>query len=238
MFRILIAALLAAGSPQPAVAATPASPATDVGSHHALALELAQTGQPTVLLIEGVLMGYDLATQAQKPDEDALEVEKEFPGFLAKVQQRGRAELESLIAERAPALHRQLADIYAANLNDAQMRDMMGFLRSPTGAKFVRSMMLSSTGAASADDLTLTAEEVATENRAAATETMKKMSGDEWLEFMKFATSPAGQANRALAEKAQPVVASVMTDLMAEFASRMEPITIEILEGYLKDKAD
>lgn len=237
MLRILTAALLANAAIHPTNAAAQAAPAA-ASSHEALALELAQLGQPTALLVEGVLMGYDLASKEQKPDADAAQVEEEFPGFMAKVQQRGRAELERLMTERAPALHRQLADLYAANLTDPQMRDMMAFLRTPTGLKFVRSMMLSSSGANSAEDLTLTAEEVAAENRAAASETMKKLSGDEWLELMKFATSPAGQANRALAEKAQPLVATSMTAIMTEFTKRMEPITMDILESHIKAKAD
>lgn len=236
MLRILTVALLATAAMQPASAAQTAPTAT--ANHQALAFELAQIGQPTALLVEGVLMGYDLAAKEQTPDADATEVEKEFPGFLTKVQQRGRAELERLMTDRAPSLHRQLADLYAANLTDPQMRDMMAFLRTPTGVKFVRSMMLSSSGANPADDLKLTAEEVAAENRAAATETMKKLSGDEWLELMKFATSPAGQANRALTQKAQPLVAAAMTGIMTEFTKRMEPITMDILESYIKAKAD
>lgn len=236
MLRILTVALLAATAVQPAGAAQAAS--ASAVSHQALALELAQLGQPTALLVEGVLMGYDLASKEQKPDAESTEVEKEFPGFIAQVQQRGRAELERLMVERAPGLHRQLADLYAANLTDAEMRDIMTFLRSPTGLKFVRSMMLSSSGANSADDLELTVEEVAAENRAAAAATMKKLSGAEWIELMKFATSPAGQANRALAEKAQPLVATAMTGIMTEFSTRMEPITVGILEGYIKAAAN
>lgn len=237
MLRILTAAVLATAAFQPARVASQAAPSAAT-SHQALALELAQMGQPTALLVEGVLMGYDLASKEQKADADAAEIEKEFPGFMAKVQQSGRAELERLMTERAPGLHRQLADLYAANLTDPQMRDMIAFLRTPTGVKFVRSMMLSSSGADSADDLKLTAEEVAAENRAAASETMKKLSGEEWLELMKFATSPAGQANRALTEKAQPIVATAMTAIMTEFTKRMEPITMGILESYIKANAD
>ena len=196
-----------------------------------LALELARVSQPKELLVEAVLKGFDQAA-AEEPDEEMAAIEKEFPGFLGKVRVRGRAELASLMTERAPVLQQRIADVYAAEVAEEHIRSLITFMKSPTGSKLLRTMTLAPSTSSPADDLTLTKEEVAQETRSAAAHSLKQMSGDENIELIKFAVSPAGQANRRVAPKIQEIVATGMTEIMTEFTARMEPITVELLEAY------
>jgi hypothetical protein len=233
------AALLAAqpsyAVPPVPVPAVPAPAASRPAASKELALELARLGQPTALLVEGVLKGYDLAAAKEKehPGEETIALEKEYPGFLDKLRARGREELIAIMTERAPVLHEKLADVYVANLSDANMRQVISFFQTPTGKKFIRSMAMSPPGNA-ADDLKLTEAEVADASKSAAAYSLKQMSADEWVELVKFGTSPAGRANRAVNAKVEPVVATVLTELMTDFAKRMQPITMELLEQYSK----
>ena len=228
-----VAAALVA-QPSFAAPAVPVPAAPRPAASKELALEVARHGQPTALLVEGVLKGYDhaAAEEREHPREEAIELEKQFPGFLGKLQARGREELAALMAERAPVLHERLAEVYAANLSDADMRALIAFFETPTGKKFVRSMALSPPSSNAADDLELTEAEVAAAGKSAAAYSLKQMSGDEWVELVKFGASPAGRANRALNAKVQPVVATIMTEIMTDFTKRMQPITMEVLEPY------
>ena len=95
-------------------------------------------------------------------------------------------------------------------------------------------MALSPPAGNAADDLQLTQAEVADATKSAAAYSLKQMTGDEWVELVKFGTSPAGRANRALNAKVEPVVATVMTEMMTDFTKRMQPIAMEVLEQYTK----
>lgn len=231
---IFAAAAALVAQPSWAAPAVPASAAARPAASKDLALELARLGQPQELLVEGVLKGFDQAAANEKPDEETVALEKEFPGFLAELRVRGRKELASLMAERAPILQERLAEIYVANLSDADMRAVIAFFQTPTGRKFVRTMALSPPAGNAADDLQLTQAEVADATKSAAAYSLKQMTGDEWVELVKFGTSPAGRANRALNAKVEPVVATVMTEMMTDFTKRMQPIAMEVLEQYTK----
>lgn len=234
---ILLAALVAA-SPSSASSPEPATvEAAPSAARRQLALELAKISQPADLLVEAVITGYDQAA-AEDADEEMVAINKEFPGFLDKVRLRGRDEIATLMAARAPLLQQKVADVYAADLEEDHLRQLISFLKSPTGQKFIRTMALAPGSSWTADDLTLTETEVAAEARSAAAHSMKQMSGDESIELIKFAVSPAGQANRRIAPKIQKVVATGMTEIMTDFAALMEPITLELLEAYEKPKAE
>lgn len=239
MFRVKLTAFAAVlFTAQPSYAAPPAPAAVRPAASKDLALELARLGQPTALLVEGVLAGYDLAAakEQEKPSEETVALDKQFPGFLDKLRARGRQELIAVMTEHAPVLHERLAEVYVANLSDADMRALIAFFQTPTGKKFIRSMAMSPPSGNAADDLNLTETEVADASKSATAYTLKQMSADEWVELVKFGTTPAGRANRAVNAKTQPVVATVMTELMTDFAKRMQPITMEVLEQYTKDK--
>ena len=173
-------------------------------------------------------------TYQEKPSEETVALEKQFPGFLGKLRTRGREELAAIMTERAPVLHERLAEVYVANLSDTDMRALIAFFQTPTGTKFVRTMALSPPAGNAADDLKLTEAEVAEAGKSATAYSLKQMSGDEWVELVKFGASPAGRANRAVNGKVQPVVATVMTEMMTDFTKRMQPITMEVLEQYTK----
>jgi len=231
---ISFAAVILVAQPSYAAPVASAPAASRPAASKELALEVARLGQPTALLVEGVLKGYDQAAAKERehPGEESIALEKQFPGFLGKLQARGREELAALMAERAPVLHERLAEVYAANLSDADMRSVIAFFQTPTGKKFIRSMALSPPAGNAADDLKLTEAEVAAAGKSAAAYSLKQMSGDEWVELVKFGASPAGRANRALNAKVQPVVATIMTEIMTDFTKRMQPITMEVLEPY------
>lgn len=233
-FGIVCAAVSTQVFAAPAIAhAVTAQAASSTSSARALALQLSQTAQPADLLVEAVLKGYDEGFSEEQANSETAEIEREFPGYLEKLRLRGRIELEKVMREHAPVLQRRTADVYAADVSEEHMRNAIAFLRTPTGAKMLRGVTLAPSDTGSANDLNLTVEEVATEARAAALHSVKQLTGAERVELMKFAASPAGVAFRDTDHKITPIVAETMNEVMAEFAERIDPIAVELLQGYI-----
>ena len=207
----------------------PATPART-----ALAGELVGYTQPKALLLEAVLVGWNKGIAEQQAAADLAELDRIESGLSAKFLDRGQAEIVALVSERIPEMHRRLAGVYADNCTEEELKALIAFYSSPLGTKLIRSMTLSVTGADSFDDEKFTAEEATQANREAARDAVKSLSGDEWIEAVKFGVSPSGRLVKSLAPKVQAISAEWMTKLMADFGTRMEPIAEEMVMQALE----
>jgi len=71
--------------------------------------------------------------------------------------------------------------------------------------------------------------------RAAAKDAAKSLDGDEWLAMMSFVASPSGRAVKALGPQVQAISADWMTQLMAEFSKRIEPIAGQMVAEAVEE---
>lgn len=197
-----------------------------------LALQLAEAAQPGELLVEAILVGYDQGAKQGAADPANAEIEKEFPGYLDKIEKRGRKLLETMMRERTPALHREIAGIYSQGLSEEQMQSALAFLQTPTGKKMIRNVAMAPARGEAAEDLHFSAEEVTAEGRAAALHSFKALSGQERVEVMKFSLSPTGRALTKTSKEVNAVFAQAMNAIMTDFTAKMEALTMDVLADY------
>jgi len=228
----------AAVQSQPAPADAPPahvnSPATPART--ALAKDLVGHTQPPELMIEAVMVGWNLGVAEQQASELAA-LDKIQPGLSGLFLDRGKTEIVALVSERIPQMRQQLAAIYADNCSEEQLRELIAFYSSPLGTKLIRSMTLSVKGSESFDDDQVTAAEATQANREAAQDAVKALSGDEWIAAARFGLSPSGRLVKTLAPKIQSVAADWMTRLMADYGTRMETVAEEMV-GQAIEEAD
>jgi len=215
-----------AAAPAPRIS-TPVTPART-----ALAKELVGYTQPTDLMLKAVLVGYE---KGAAEEGGSAELDELSPGLSARLAERGKAELVALVAERIPQMHERLAAMFAANCAEEELKGLIAFYSSPAGSKMIRSITLSDSGGDAFDDAKFTADEAATANRAAAKDAAKSLDGDEWLAMMSFVASPSGRAVKALGPQVQAISADWMTQLMAEFSKRIEPIAGQMVTEALEE---
>jgi hypothetical protein len=224
------AAFSAPSAPPPASASlTPVTP-----ERTALARELVGYTQPKDLMLSAVLFGYEKGASEQDAG-DLAKLESIQPGLGARITERGKTELVALVSEEIPRMHDRLATLFAANCTGEELKALIAFYSSAAGTKMIRSVTMSDTGGDSFDDEKFTADEATRANRAAAKEAAKSLNGDEWMVMMKFATSPAGRAAKALGPQVQAISAEWMTRLMADFGKRIEPITEEMVKRAVEE---
>lgn len=237
IFSISLAASTAAlaepaASPPAAPAPRVASPATPV--RMALAKELVGYTQPKELMLHAVLTGWEKGAAEQ--DEDYLaELDAIQPGLGARLTERGKAELVALVAALIPQMHDRLAELFAGNCTEEELKALIAFYSSPAGSKMIRSITLSDSGGDAFDDEQLTTAEATSANRAAAKEAVKTLDGDEWLATVIFSVSPGGRVVKALGPQVQAISAEWMTKLMADFGKRIEPIAEEMVKQAVEE---
>ena len=210
----------------PAVEARVPTPATPART--ALAKQLVGYTQPKDLMLNAVLTGYERGA-AEQGGNDLAALDAIQPGLGARLADRGKAELVALVAERIPQMHERLATLFAANCTEEELKSLIAFYSSPAGAKMIRGVTMSDRGGDSFDDEKLTAQEATSVNKAAARDVAKSLDGEEWLAMIKFATSPGGRAAKALGPQVQAISAEWMTQLMADFGKRIEPIVEQMV---------
>ncbi|MGH6705192.1 MAG: DUF2059 domain-containing protein [Sphingomicrobium sp.] len=210
-------------------AATPATPV-----RMELAKELVGYTQPKELMLHAVLTGWEKGVAEQDEDYQA-DLEAIQPGLGAKLAERGKAELVTLVAEQIPQMHERLAALFAGNCTEEELKSLIAFYSSPAGAKMIRSITMSDSGEEAFDDEQLTTAEATSANRKAAKEAVKLLDGDEWLAAVKFSVSPGGRVVKALGPQVQAISAEWMTRLMADFGKRIESITEEMVKRAVEE---
>lgn len=207
----------------------PATPART-----ALARELVGYTQPKDLMLSAVLTGYDKGS-AEQDEWNLAELDEIQPGLGVRLAERGKAELVALVAERIPQMHERLAALFAGNCSEEELKGLIAFYSSPAGAKMIRGVTMSDSGGEAFDDEQLTAAEATSANRAAAKNAAKSLDGNEWLAMIKFSTSPGGRAAKALGPQVQAISAEWMTQLMADFGKRIEPIVDQMVKQAFEE---
>lgn len=224
-------ATAAPGLAQEQTAPSPASPA-----QVRLAGEIAQIAASGDLMMTAVLSGWD---QGMKEEEATMaELDSLSPGLAKAIAERGKAELTAMVKERLPALQNTVAGIYSAQANEVELQSVLTFLRSPTGAQFVRSVMLSDAGDSTVvDDGEISTAELKKANRQASMEALRGMNAQQKVELIRFGVSPGGRVMKAIGEQIQPALAAWLTGLMQDYEKRIEPVIEEIVLEALEKQA-
>lgn len=193
-----------------------------------LAGEIAQIAASGDMMMTAVLSGWD---QGMKEEAATMtELDSLSPGLAKAIAERGKAELAAMVKERLPALQNTVAGIYAAEADEHELQSVLTFLRSPTGAQFVRSVMLSDAGdSAFVDDGEISTAELKKANRQASMEALRGMSAEQKVDLIRFGASPGGRAMRAIGEQVQPALAAWLTGLMQDYEKRVEPVIEKIV---------
>jgi hypothetical protein len=217
----------------PAAPQTPRSlpPATPV--RVALARELVGYTQPPELMTSAVMAGWEKGLAEEQESFDTLDAAQ--PGFGTQLAERGKAEIVGLVRERIPQLHDRLATHFAASCTEQELKDLIAFYSSPTGAKLIRSITMSDTDTDAFDDNQLTATEATRMNRKASLGAIKELNADDQAAVIKFAFSPAGRAAKMAGPTVQAISAEWLNSVMAEFGNRVERIAQELLEKGAKE---
>lgn len=187
-------------------------------------------------MMTAVLSGWD---QGMKEEEATMaELDTLSPGLAKAIAERGKAELTAMVKERLPGLQNRVSGIYAANADENELQSVLTFLRSPTGAQFVRSVMLSDAGdSAVVDDGEISTAEVKKANRQASMEALRGLNPQQKVELIRFGVSPGGRVMKTIGEQIQPALAAWLTGLMQDYEKRVEPIIEKIVLEALEKQA-
>ena len=139
-------------------------------------------------------------------------VEKQHPGAIAYVIAAARPVIEKAMNDRAPLLYDRLAQIYATNLTEAELQEMLAFYRSPAGIWLIRQVaqgmdMSALFNRAMADpDTKVTSGDVVSAQQDAVISSFPQMPAEHRAAMMRLATRPAlaklGRINPLLAAAA------------------------------------
>lgn len=233
VFLIAItAASAAAAAPPPPAAVTSAAPETRklppaTPARIALARKLVGYTQPPELMTSAVVKGWEEGLKNERESFDSLEAIQ--AGLGAKLADRGKAEIVSLVRERIPQLHDRLGALFADNCTEQELQELIVFYSSPAGSKLIRSITLSNSADEVFEDDKVTAAEAIQANRQASRAAVQDLSSAEQAEVVKFAFSPAGNAVKTVGPRVQAISAEWMTATMAAFDKRIEPIVQQIV---------
>jgi hypothetical protein len=221
----------APGEAQEQAAPSPAGPA-----QVRLAGEIAQIAASGDMMMTAVLSGWDQGMKEEKAT--MAELDTLSPGLAKAIAERGKAELTAMVKERLPALQNAVAGIYVANADEEELQSVLTFLRSPTGAQFVCSVMLSDAGdSADIDDGEISTAELKKANRQASMEALRGMNAQQKVELIRFGASPGGRVMKAIGEEIQPALATWLTSLMQDYEKRVEPVIEKIVVDALDKQA-
>jgi|GEM_PF-2115882 len=178
--------------PRPVAAELPATPAKLV-----LGREIA------VLLNDGEVMRIQFdklfgETMPKQLNENPAfqTLEKQYPGIIAYIVVASRPLIEKATMERAPALYDRLARIYATNLTESELHEMLDFYHSPAGKWLVLQMARGmDLGALFGRYLTdpdskMVASDLASSQREAVASLLPQMPAEHRAALMRLAASP------------------------------------------------
>lgn len=139
--------LLLAASSNPAMAAqvpaalqSPVSPAESKASR-VTAAALAQTIAPmNVMLPLEIEQARKMILALPTLDEDAKQLEEEYPGLYAAVWTAVEPEMRRQTEADYPSFWTMLEDLYIRRLTEQEAQAVLAFFKSPTGQKLTRSM--------------------------------------------------------------------------------------------------
>ena len=168
-------------------------------------------------------------------------VEKQHPGAIAYVVAAARPVVEKAMNDRAPLLYDRLAQIYATNLTEAELQEMLVFYRSPAGIWLVRQVaqgmdMSALFNRAMADpDTKVTSGDMVSAQQGAVISTFPNMPAEHRAALMRLGTRPVlaklGRINPLLAAAA----AQWANDAPPELQTQVNNAMIGAMQRYVAE---
>jgi hypothetical protein len=246
--HILAAALVQANPATiPAQPPPPASVATVVATPaaKALALELANLldgEEVTRIQLDKAFNQSIPAAMRAAPEYQALE--RKYPGLIEFTLVRMRPSLNQYALSRMPALLEQVATIYGSHLTEAELRQVLAFYRSPTGAWVITTVangsdtsailqraMQNPEGQIDGGDLRAATTGAAMPALAAG------MTPERIKDLLGFVATPAGRKLRAINAEVLAASAAWTNGKNPEAEARITQVVVDAIREYIT-KAD
>lgn len=163
-------------------------------------------------------------------------VEKQHPGALAYVIAAARPVIEKAMNDRAPLLYDRLAQIYATNLTEAELQEMLVFYRSPAGIWLVRQVargmdMSAVFNRAMADpDTKITSGDVVNAQQGAVVSTYPQMPAEHRAALMQLGTRPV----LAKLERINPLLAAAAAEWANDTPPELQQHVNETMIGAMQ----
>lgn len=184
------------------------------------------------MLVQGVADGFDVG--AKQDHETRKQLDELSPGLSDKILAASKAEMVATVRGRVAGLQAKMTEIYAANFTNDELRQLLTFFQSPTGAFFIRKLVTSTEGPEIGEELEITAADMIAVNKAAVSATFKEMTREQKLELFRFGLTPAGRGLRTAGPKIQAASAEWMTSLLKDFEARSTPVIERIVTEELE----
>lgn len=183
------------------------------------ALELARLLNPPEPIIALAGRSFDQAFNKGLESEGGGEaLEKEFPGLVEALRQATRDATLADLRGDMPAIHRRYARFIAEHFTSEETSELIGFYRSPTGAKIVQAKFsnidLSGVVDRLADDpdAKLLTDDLKKMNEGVMPAIWKGMSADDIRAVVTFGLRPVARKLRSAA----PAMAAIETEIANE----------------------
>jgi hypothetical protein len=139
MFRSIAAALaLVVASIGPAGAAAETGAAASLPAN---AMDLSLVLNPHDAMLELSERAFDAGfTNGAKSDATAAALFSDNPGLMEKILTAAHPVVRKHMAKTIPSMQRRFAEFYGQRFTAAEIDELLGFYRSPTGAKLVAGM--------------------------------------------------------------------------------------------------
>lgn len=242
MIRAAAALLLAAAAATAPAPAFAQSTATADPARRALAFELAKLLNPEAPIMAALDKAFGESLPAMLlADPQMKEMEARYPGLATAMADAMRPILLGYLRESVPVLWDRTAVIYS-ELSEADLRVLIAFYRSPTGARIIELM---SSGAElgpmleamMADDARETTGQALTATtRQAANAAVRKLTPAQVQEAARFAQTPAARRAIALQPRMAAMMAEWANNPSPEVQAEMEAAIVPVVEHFIGTK--
>jgi hypothetical protein len=237
-------ALGVAAEPLPAQQAAAPAAAIDP-ARRALGRDLAQllnSEAMTIAMLERTLV--ETMPKAMLADPNVKALEEAYPGVLKAMIEAMTPILTGEMRAEMPRLWTMLGDLYAENLNEADLRAALAFYGSPTGRRIIDFMGEKTDLAPMIDQMVSSGDYTVTEQgiKASATTGASKMatalSPSEVAETTRFALTPEGKRIVALTPRVHKLVTEWSNAPTPELDAKLDKAIAAVIAKYTGQKID
>lgn len=229
----------------PTLAATPGQPtsseiAADAAqdSRKKTALELASyvTGQGIAATSSRNLLD-SVISQMFEQNPELVALNGAFPGLDSAVRAALAGPLEREVARATPLYTSELADLYASNLTEVEIRQSVDFFRSPNGAALFAALGQNMKLTKSANEISsmkpASAEALKSDLSITGIKAIYALPADQRAKIISFFNSPTGKTLSALNEKKAEIDLKWFNYLSPEGEKEVEAAVIETMLSHI-----
>jgi hypothetical protein len=172
-------------------------------------------------------------------DEDAKQLESEFPGLYAAMWAAVEPEMRRSSEADFPSYWAALEKMYVARLTEQEAQAVLTFFRSPTGQKLLRGMYAAiDTGPmfeqmVKSDSFTVEAQQMQTAVDAAKAKAVKQMGPEDEANLLTLVASINLDKFRALGAETQKITLEWVNKEDREGEERLSKIMRDAMENYM-----